>query len=321
MPQEPSSVMPKIKFDTQQSLPLVSILLVFLCGTVYVMAASGGPNIAKWITSNGLIGQTAVKAVSESMQYMKMFLTGNMAAWAQVQADIVKFFSFCFFNTFASLDVPQVAFHCFFFWAFGASMEQRLGLPRFMLLCILGSTLPWALCYYEVVGRDPVHCYYGPFLLFCVLVGASFVFPPEKKINSEWFKSARGNIFAKKEEIDYTTRYQFKPMLFLVLFICYEVGMYFWVGQKYPILKNASILSGVASIFVGYVSVALMVWSATGSLKDGPIRLMTVKMYNDILRLDVGHETAVKGTSLSLGLPPERVKEWVSKQKGKMRIS
>ncbi len=321
MPQEPSSVTPKIKFDTQQAMPLVSILLVFLCGTVYVMAASNGPNIERWLANNGLIAAPASKAVAEAFSYLKMAFSGNMAALAPVQADIGKFFTFCFNNTFASLDIPQVAVNCFFLWAFGASMEQRLGLPRFMMLCILGSTLPWALCYYEVVGRDPNHCYYGPYFLFCVLVGASFVFPPEKKINTEWFKSARGNIFAKKEEIDYTTRYQFKPMLFLVLFICYEVGMYFWVQQTHPLLKNASILSGVASIFLGYVSVALMVWSATGSLKDGPIRLMTVKMYNDILRLDVGHETAVKGTSLSLGLPPERVKEWVSKQKGKMRIS
>jgi hypothetical protein len=47
---------------------------------------------------------------------------------------------------------------------------------------------------------------------------------------------------------------------------------------------------------------------------------MCVKMYNDILRLDVGHETAVKGTAHALGLPPERVKEWIAKQKGKMSV-
>ena len=45
------------------------------------------------------------------------------------------------------------------------------------------------------------------------------------------------------------------------------------------------------------------------------MRLITVKMYNDIIKLDVGHETAIKGTAHALGLPPERVKEWVGKQK------
>jgi hypothetical protein len=318
---EQSTVTPKIKFDTQQSMPIASFMLVFVCGTVYVMAASTGPHIETWIANHGLIGAHAVKGVNETMSYLKMAMTGNMAAFAPVQKNIADFFTFCFNNTFASLDLTQVAVNCFFLWAFGASMEQRLGFARFLGLAMLGATLPWAGLYYEAVTRDPNHCYYGPFFLFCILVGASFVFPPEKKINAEWFKSTRGNIFAKKVEEDYTTRYQFKPMLFLVLFILYEAGMYFWVGKSYPILKNASILSGIASIFLGYISVSLMVWSATGSLKDGPIRLMCVKMYNDILRLDVGHETAVKGTSHALGLPPERVKEWVAKQKGKMRVS
>lgn len=61
-----------------------------------------------------------------------------------------------------------------------------------------------------------------------------------------------------------------------------------------------------------------MVWNATGSLKDGALRLQTVRMYNDILKLDVGHDTAIKGTKeVALGLPPERVKEWVIAQKAK----
>jgi membrane associated rhomboid family serine protease len=315
------TITPKIKFDTQQVIPIASLMLVFMFGINYVMAASHGPNLEKWLTNSCLMGVSASKSVDTAMSYLKLAFSGNGAAFVPVQQAFIDFITFCFNASFASLDVQQVAVNCFFMWAFGASLEQRIGAGRFFLVCMLGASLPWVMAYYEVVTRDPIHCYYGPFFMFCVLVGASFVFPPEKKINTEWFRSSRGNIFAKQEAVDFTTRYQFKPMLFLVLFIAYETGMYFYVGKSYPILKNALILSGIGAIFVGYLAVSVIVWSATGSLKDGPMRLMCVKMYNDILRLDVGHETAIKGTAHALGLPPERVKEWVAKQKGKLGVS
>ena len=85
-------------------------------------------------------------------------------------------------------------------------------------------------------------------------------------------------------------------------------------------MKKAVFAVG-AALLSGSVLVSCLVCSATGSLKDGPMRLMAVKMYNDILKLDVGHDMAIKGTSMALGLPPERVKEWILAQKGKMRIS
>jgi hypothetical protein len=124
------------------------------------------------------------------------------------------------------------------------------------------------------------------------------------------------------------TKYQFKPTLFLTLFVVamvaeyfYNIGLSTYIPAFHPGLKTVSIIAGVGSVILGYVTVSLIVWSATGSLKDGPMRLITVKMYNDIIKLDVGHETAIKGTAHALGLPPERVKEWVMKQKGTMRIS
>ena len=47
---------------------------------------------------------------------------------------------------------------------------------------------------------------------------------------------------------------------------------------------------------------------------------MCIRKYNQILKLDVGHDVAIRGTSMALGLPEERVKEWVSQQKGKMSV-
>jgi membrane associated rhomboid family serine protease len=316
-----SSVAPKIKFETQQVVPIGTMLLIFICGATYVSSAGqGGAHIETWIANNGFVGAQAAKNWSEFSSLLKMVLSGSGAAFGSLQTLIGQMLTTCYTATFSSLDVYQVAANCYFLWAFGASVEPRVGIPRFMMLMILGVTLPWAGVFFEAV-RDNNHVYYGPCFLICCFIGATFVFPPEKKINTEWFKSSRGNIFAKPSGEDMTSKYQFKPVLFTVLFIAYQAFIFYWTGHNYPMLKNYAIIGGVIAVFIGYISVSLMVWSATGSLTDGPMRLMTVKMYNDILRLDVGHDMAIRGTSLALGLPPERVKEWVGAQKGKMKVS
>lgn len=316
-----SQVTPKIKFESQSVIPIGTMLLIFVCGATYVSAATqGAAHIETWIANNGFIGAEAAKSWSEITSLLKMVFSGSGNALGALQTNIGELLTTCFTATFSSLDVYQVAANCYFLWAFGASVEPRVGIPRFMMLMILGVILPWAAVYFEAV-RDPNHVYYGPCFLICCFIGATFVFPPEKKINTEWFRSSRGNIFAKPTGEDMTSKYQFKPMLFTILFILYQGFIFFWTGHNYPALKNYAIIGGIVSMFIGYISVSVMVWSATGSLADGPMRLMTVKMYNDILRLDVGHDMAIRGTSQALGLPPERVKEWVNAQKGKMKVS
>ena len=69
-------------------------------------------------------------------------------------------------------------------------------------------------------------------------------------------------------------KYQFKPMLFLTLFVIAEAAVYFfnvglfnYVPALHPGLKSISILGAVAAIFLGYITASIMVWSATGSLK------------------------------------------------------
>ena len=189
------------------------------------------------------------------------------------------------------------------------------------MLAALSTILPWLVLYFELGVHDPAACFYGPFYMLACFIGATFVFPPEKKINAEWFRSSRGNIFAQPTELDLTSKYKFKPNLFLFLFIAYNAAIWYFYHTSYPSLKTMSPMAGFFALGIGYVIVAILVFSATGSFTDGPIRLMTVKMYNDILKLDVGHEVAIRGTSQAMGLPPERVREWVMAQKGKMQVS
>lgn len=304
---------PKIKFEQQQILPIFSFALMLICAAVYVMSAQ--PSAQKWIVANCFVVNNMSKLLSDTMTLLKAGAI-NMAG-----TNLTTFVTACCMSTFASLDRVQVVGNCYFLYVFGSSVEQRIGPPRFMMLCLIATILPWPFVLFEAGKLGVNACYYGPFFLICAILGASFVFPPEKKINTEWFKSARGNIFETEPRASMTDKYQFKPAFFMCLFFIYEGVMWYLQNQANPALKILGVIPGVAAVFIGYVMVTMLVFSATGSLKDGPMRLMAVKMYNDILKLDVGHDMAIRGTSMSLGLPPERVREWVSAQKGKMRIS
>jgi hypothetical protein len=59
---------------------------------------------------------------------------------------------------------------------------------------------------------------------------------------------------------------------------------------------------------------------ASAGLKESPMTLSAVKRYHELIDLDVCHEDALKGTARTLGLPYDKVKEWVAKNKGSMRI-
>jgi hypothetical protein len=320
---------PKIQFDAQQVIPICSMMLIVCCASVYVMAAgTNGSSADLWITNHCFSAPKVAATWNECLTLLMAGMKGTANAFTLLSTRITDLLTTCFIASFASADRYQVVISCYLLWVFGASMEQRLGFARFFMLILMAVLLPWFLVAFQEASRDTSSTYYGPFFLLSTLVGASFVFPPEKKINANWFKSARGDIFAKAEEVDLMAKYQFKPMLFLTLFIILQAGVYFYnvglstyVPAFHPGLKTISLLGAAGAVLLGYVSVSLIVWSATGSLKDGPMRLITVKMYNDIIKLDVGHETAIKGTAHALGLPPERVKEWVVKQKGKMRVS
>ncbi len=314
-----NSIKPKIQFEPQQILPIGSYMLVFICAFMFWQSATAGND--SWIMRNCFV----VKDMSELFQGLQALLTATFSGRAGASelflSNLGKFMAVAFNSTFASLDRVQVFGNVYFLYVFGACLEQRIGNGRFILLVLLSLFVPWPFVLFESGKLGLNACYFGPFFLLCTLLGATFVFPPERKINTEWFKSSRGNIFATEPRADMTAKYQFKPTFFMGLFICYEGFMVWLLSHSHPELKVVGIIPGVAALLTGYIIVSVLVWSATGSLKDGPLRLMAVKMYNDILKLDVGHEMAIKGTSMALGLPPERIREWITAQRGKMSIS
>ncbi|MBK7840338.1 MAG: hypothetical protein IPJ49_22205 [Candidatus Obscuribacter sp.] len=311
------SIAPKIKFEQKQAPPVLSFMLALLCAIVYIQSATVG-STQQWLISHCFAIGPMKELFANLQALLPATLGGRAGAMDLLIKSITEFCTVAFYATFASADKTWAMGNCYFLYVFGAGNEQRLGPPRYLLLILFSMLVPWPFVLFEAgrIGGEAV--YFGPFFLLCTLLGATFVFPPEKKINTEWFKSSRGNIFATEPRAHMTDKYQFKPTFFMILFIVYEGVMWWFLAHSNPLYKTVAVIPGLAALTTGYVVVSLMVWNATGSLKDGALRLQTVRMYNDILKLDVGHDTAIKGTSMALGLPPERVKEWVIAQKGKM---
>jgi hypothetical protein len=192
----------KIQFETAQVVPICSMMLIVMCASVYVMAAGTNGSAADlWVQNHCFSAPKAAAMWGESLTLLLAGLKGTASAFTLLSTRISDLTTMCFLSTFASADRYQVVVACYFCWVYGASMEQRIGFARFFMVVILGVLFPWLLVGWQEASRDPSATFYGPFFLLAVLVGASFVFPPEKKINANWFKSARGDLPSRKKSI------------------------------------------------------------------------------------------------------------------------
>lgn len=297
---------PDIKFETKPVIPIFTCLMVFLCVVSYALTINSF-NI--WVDNN-TFEVTTVLVKWKTGQY----------------SDLIKLLATA---TFAQGHWILCICNAYFIWCFGSSLEQKLGVFRFMLIAIVAMLVPWVFMVFDTQKMQQVMHYFGPGMMIATMVGACLVFPPDRKVVFGQMFRPRGEIFKKEEETDITARYAFDPKKYLAIWVLYEVAAHVWVQRLLPILPKefnsdvdtVRIIPMVLSLATGYAVVALAVYSATGSLREGPIKLMAIKRYNELLKLDVSHDEALLGTSFTLGLPLERVKDWVQKQKGKMNFS
>jgi hypothetical protein len=94
----------------------------------------------------------------------------------------------------------------------------------------------------------------------------------------------------------------------------------FWIFSGMPGYDTFSPLPCLIGAAIGWLMGYMLEQQATAALKISPMTLQAVKRYHELVDLDVGHEEALRGTARTLGLPYDKVKEWVHKNKGSMRI-
>jgi membrane associated rhomboid family serine protease len=298
-----------VQFETQGVVPIATMLLIFCMVIVFAMMCqhrmefwTSHPAQLNWAQNS-----SSVQAV-------------NVATWVR-DGNFQRLISQLAMASVAALTGWQLVANCYFTWVFGSTVEQKLGMGRYMILVMLAIFVPYGLVSWQAVNTGDLNTYYyGPLYIIAALMGAGMVFPEEKKIRF-WFKKTRGEIFTRAPSQSASAKFKVNTSLLSCLFILYEAGLWYYCTKFTSDFQSFHVWGAVGAIVVGYGVAFFLVWSATGDLREGPVKLMCIRKYNDTLKLDVGHEAAVRTTAMALGLPEDRVKQWVAKQKGKMRIS
>ncbi|MBZ0189036.1 MAG: rhomboid family intramembrane serine protease [Candidatus Obscuribacterales bacterium] len=308
----------EIQIETQGEIPWMTLFFIF--GMVSVFAWMCTNRIEFWVPHSVAENWMRINSFQAIKVYQWWRDINFLHFWDD--SSLGRLLTLLPVASLASFAGWQVIANCYFLWVFGAKVEQKLGGGRYVLLCILGMYIPWLALQWDRLRVIDDTYFYGPLFLISTVIGAAFLFPDRKEINTKWFKKTRGEIFQREESKDLGARWDKKNMqLFLCLYILFQVANYFFSDKLTPGFMTFNVFALLLALVLGYGVAAFLVWSATGSLHEGPVKLACIRYYNKILKLDVGHETAVKGTALALGLPEPRVREWVARQKGKIKIS
>jgi hypothetical protein len=225
-----------------------------------------------------------------------------------------------------------MAMNVYFVWVFCKHVEAKLGPLRFILLMVIGLYAPWVIAYLNLYGKSAnLETYMiSPAMFLCTIIGCYLVFPPvpKSKMGSGNIRN-RNEIFRKDERANPLDKYTANPYMFIGVFAAFQVLMHFWLTIGYSGISwlepmkgydIGDLIAAFVSIVIGFALGQLFLQSATASFKEGPLTMEALKRYHELIELDVHHEDALKGTARTLGLPYEKVKEWVAKNKGKLRV-
>ncbi len=232
--------------------------------------------------------------------------------------------------TFASFHIVQMSFNMYFLWVFSKHTEQKLGAGRFLLLLVIALYTPWVLTYFDMLRQPALVELYllGPAMTLCTIIGCYMVFPPvPKSVIGQGNIRNRNEIFRRGERADPLDKYIANPYTFVGVFAAVQVLLHLWctIGftdyfKPMPGYDVWMLVPSLVSLAIGYGLGQLFLKSATAHFKEGPLTLAALKRYYELLELDVNHDEALRGTARTLGLPYEKVREWVAKNKGKLRV-
>jgi membrane associated rhomboid family serine protease len=302
----------KINFADQKTPPLMTYMLIILIVVLYCMGAAARTD--SWFAQN-------------AFQAQKIYSSVRSMNWADV-ATMISYSNFMTNNVWAMIG------SMYFLWAFGTSVESRVGANRYIYVLICGLTLPWVVLTFDALmnnpwrfvpfeGPDKPYLYYfGPNLLIFTIMGAYAVLTPPKKVDlSGGMPRPKGEIFKKQKQTPVQDKFGLNPWTFVAAFCVCTAGQHAAMLGFYKTFDNCTLFSALAAAGVGYLIANTLLQSAVETFKDGPLKLEALKRYHELVDLDVSQEDAIKGTARAMGLPKEQVRSWVTKNKGRLRIS
>lgn len=165
-------------------------------------------------------------------------------------------------------------------------------------------------------------------MLLCTIIGCYMVFPPvPKSVIGKGNIRPKNEIFRRGERADPLDKYIANPYTFVGVFAAVQVLLHLWITIGFTDYFKPMhgydvwlLVPSLVCVAFGYGLGQLFLNSATAHFKEGPLTLAALKRYYELMELDVNHDEAIRGTARTLGLPVEKVREWVAKNKGKLRV-
>jgi len=302
----------RFEFQNKDVPAILTAVLVIALFLSYFLSKSGGPNthIDAWLLKN-------VYSLARATEY----LDGK---------NFAGLLGMGYFTVFSSFHLVQMALNMYFFWVFGKHVETKLGAPRYLVLILLGMFLPLVALHFDVIRMHSDLAYVGPVYLICTIIGTYMVFPPipKSKMAQREVRQDKHQIFRRGGRPDPLDKYTANPWIFVLTFVIIQAAFHFWITLPKPFyfiegmigFETVDLIPCAAGALIGYLVGLALEQQATAALKESPMTLMAVKRYHELLDLDVGHEQALAGTARTLGIPVEKVRVWVAKNKGSMRI-
>lgn len=304
----------RFEFEDRPVAAVFSVILVLLLILTYSIEhglLGGNGKVEPWLMTNAYSLPKATALLAKK-DYGGMMLMG-------------------YNSTFASFDMIQMAFNMYFFWVFGKHVEVKLGVGRYLLLILLGIYVPIIALHYDVSRTHNDFSWITTSFLASTIIGAYIVFPPipKSKIGrGETGARPKNEIFRKGGRPDPLDKYVANPYMFVLTFAVIQFLLHYWVTMQkefwifkpMPGVDILAIIPMVAGAAIGYVMGWGLQQQANAALQESPMTLAAVKRYHELVDLDVCHDDALKGTARTLGVPYDKVKEWVAKNKGSMRI-
>ena len=304
----------RFEFEDKPVATVLTGLLIFMMILVYSLGhglgGSTNPHPEAWLTSNAY-----------SLPKMTTLLD---------KKDFAGLSTMVFYTTFGSFHLLQMAFNMYFIFVFGRHVESKLGSGRFIILIMLGILIPFAVLQFDMARQGLDTIFVGPVFLICAFIGTYMVFPPvpKSKLGQGEQKRPKNEIYRRGGRPDPLEKYTANPWMFVLTFAIIQVLFHYWctmpkdlwIFSPMPGFDTIAAFPCIAGGLIGYALGSMLQAQASAGLKESPMTLSAVKRYHELVDMDVTHEDALRGTARTLGLPYDKVKQWVAKNKGSMRI-
>jgi len=265
--------------------PWITIMLVLMCIFGFYLSHASGP---QWLKDNAFVCE-------------KYFQQDNILS--QIQ--------YCVFPTFCQLNLIHMIGSAYFIWIFGSQIELRIGNTLMAVIVMITIVSGW-MNLAQALGPMSLPLFVGPAFLTCALLGGYLILMPGKATNPTGANSRYTyRIFTRETKMDPLEHFSVSPWFFVVGGIAFLVCMHLYLGKTESLYDTLRLLPCLINLVIGLVITIILVMMITQSVETNPMRALARNRYKELRRLDMTHDMSVQGTALALGVPKEKVEEWL----------